>query len=135
MILVKRLENMMKKVIIVLIIFQILFIPISNAGFWDDVKSSGEIFIKNGKDQTGNSDEVDQNKIDDLMNQIYNALLILGVVISVLIGAVLGIKFMLGSVEEQAKIKEMLLPYATGCIVTFGAFGIWKIMIVILGSL
>lgn len=134
---VKKVENIIKKIIIVIMIFQISFIPISNAGFWDDVKNSGDIFIENGQNKASSSGGpgVNQANIDSLMNQIYNALLILGVVISVLIGAVLGIKFMIGSVEEQAKIKEMLLPYAAGCIVTFGAFGIWKIMIVLLGSL
>ena len=36
------------------------------------------------------------------------------------------------SVEEQAKVKETLIIYAVGCIVTFGAFGIWKMVIEIM---
>lgn len=134
---VKEVGNIIKRIVIVIIILQISFMPISHAAFWDDTKNSAEIFIENGKNQTSNNKDagVNQDKIDSLMNQIYNALLALGVVMSVLIGAVLGIKFMIGSVEEQAKIKEMLLPYATGCIVTFGAFGIWKLLMVILGNL
>lgn len=134
---VEKVKNMFKKIIVLIIILQISFIPISNAGFWDDVKNSGDAFINDGQNQASSSNGpgVDQDDVDALMNQIYNALLILGVVLSVLIGAVLGIKFMIGSVEEQAKIKEMLLPYVSGCIVTFGAFGIWKLLIVILGKL
>ena len=46
-----------------------------------------------------------------------------------IIGAILGIKIMWGSIEQQVKAKEMLIPYAIGCIVIFGAFGIWKLCI------
>ena len=38
---------------------------------------------------------------------------------------------MLGSMEEKAQIKEALIPFVIGCIVAFGAFGIWKIFITI----
>ena len=42
---------------------------------------------------------------------------------------------MCGSVEQQAKVKEMLMPYAIGCIVIFGAFGIWKLAVTIFSQL
>jgi hypothetical protein len=45
------------------------------------------------------------------------------------VGTVLGIKFMLGSIEEKAKIKEVLIPYILGCVVVFGAYGIWRLVI------
>ena len=35
---------------------------------------------------------------------------------------------MLGSIEEKAQVKEALIPFIIGCIVVFGAFGIWKIV-------
>lgn len=133
--LVKKVGNTIGKIIILMLILQISFIPIANAGFWDDVKSSGEIFILNGKNQASSGNEINNGNFDSLMSQMYNALLTLGIVLSVLIGAILGIKFMVGSIEQQAKIKEMLLPYVSGCVVTFGAFGIWKLMMVLLGKI
>ena len=36
---------------------------------------------------------------------------------------------MLGSIEEKANIKESLIPFVIGCIVVFGAFGIWRIFV------
>ena len=36
---------------------------------------------------------------------------------------------MLGSVEEQTKVKESLVPFVIGCIVVFGAFGFWKLFV------
>ena len=39
---------------------------------------------------------------------------------------------MTGSVEEQAKVKQTLVPYVAGCVVLFGAFTIWKIVVTII---
>ena len=36
---------------------------------------------------------------------------------------------MIGSAEEKAQIKDALIPFVIGCIVIFGAFGIWKIFV------
>lgn len=66
---------------------------------------------------------------------IYNILLIIGMAVAVVIASILGIKFMIGSMEEKAQIKESLIPFIIGCIVVFGAFGIWKIFINIGSSL
>lgn len=122
------------KIIIIIMIFQFMFIPISNAGFWDDIKDSADSFVENGKNNASETG-VNQDDVDDAIGKIYNILLALGVALSVIVGAALGIKFMMGSIEEQAKVKEMLMPYATGCIVTFGAFGIWKLVIELLGNI
>ena len=66
---------------------------------------------------------------------LYNALLIIGIIIAVIVGTILGIKFMIGSVEEKADIKKLLIPYIVGCIVVFGAFGIWKLVVTILANM
>lgn len=39
----------------------------------------------------------------------------------------LGVQFMIGGAEGQAKVKEMLVPFVVGCIVVFGGFAFWKI--------
>ena len=57
--------------------------------------------------------------------------LVAGTIIAVLVGAVLGIKIMVATVEEKAKIKELMVPYIVGCIVMFSAFTIWKVVVTI----
>ena len=42
---------------------------------------------------------------------------------------------MIGSAEEKAQIKDALIPFIIGCIIVFGAFGIWKIFVNIGNSL
>ena len=133
-----KVTNIIFKIIIIILIFQLIFAPVSNASFWEDIKNSGEEFIKDGEEEGKKDPEqavVDQNQIVHTVNIIYNALLTLGISISVIIGAVIGIKLMTGSIEEQAKTKELLMPYVVGCVITFGAFGIWKIMMGVLSNI
>lgn len=65
---------------------------------------------------------------------LYNSLLVIATIIAVIVGLVIAIQFMTGSVGERAKIKETLIPYIAGCIVIFGAFGIWKLVVNILSQ-
>ncbi|MCI8481836.1 MAG: hypothetical protein HFJ27_01800 [Clostridia bacterium] len=52
-----------------------------------------------------------------------------------MIGMYLGIKFMISSAEDKAKVKEALIPYIAGCVVVFGAFTIWRLVILLLSGL
>lgn len=71
----------------------------------------------------------------DTSDFVYNLLLAVAIIVAVVIGMVIGIQFMMAGVDEKAKIKEQLMPYAVGCVVVFGAFGIWKLAVTILSKL
>ena len=45
------------------------------------------------------------------------------------VGTIIGIQFMIASAEDKAKVKEALVPYIIGCVVIFGAFTIWSIVV------
>ena len=122
---IKNIDNKIKKIVILAIIFMAIFVPISNAFTIDDIITQGDQFIKDGE---GNQ-LLDEQQLKTNVDQIYDILLTIGVALSVLVGAILGIKYIVGSVEEQAKIKETLIPYIIGCVVVFGAFGIWRLVI------
>lgn len=96
-------------------------------GTLSDMISDGDRFL-----QAGGEDKISQKDLSSLSRSLYNILLEIGVGLSVIIGLVLGIKFMLAGVEEKAEIKKMMWVYVVGCVVTFGAFGIWKIVVSIL---
>ena len=91
-----------------------------------DVITGGDNFM-----QDGNSGEIgiDHSKLQDTSKTINNILIIVGMCVAVVISSVLGIKFMLGSVDEKAQVKDALVPFVIGCMVVFGAFGIWRIFI------
>lgn len=125
------------KIVIILIISQILTMPQTQALSWEQIFNTGENFINNGKsasDQQG-EEVLNTSGIKQASTDIYTILLALGVVLAVIVGGILGIQLMWGSIEQQVKAKEMLMPYAVGCIVTFGAFGLWKLAVTIFSQL
>lgn len=76
--------------------------------------------------------EIKEDDLKNVSNTVYNILLLLGIVIAVIYGMILGMKFMTGGIEEQAKVKESIIPYIVGCAVVFGAFTIWKVVLEVL---
>ena len=58
---------------------------------------------------------------------MYNILLAVGVAVAVIVGGIIGLRFMtVTSAEEKAEITKLLIPYLIGCIVVFGGFAIWR---------
>ena len=64
------------------------------------------------------------NKAGDISkfgNSVIGVLQAVGVVLSVVILIVLGIKYMVGSAEEKAEYKKTMMPYVIGAILIFAA--------------
>lgn len=113
------------KCISIIIIF-IMMISIFPSKVFADWASDAESFLKASE---GQDIGIDETKLNEASSDIYNALTSLGMIISVIVGLILGINFMMASADDKAKVKEELMPYVVGCIVIFGAFGIWKLVI------
>lgn len=98
----------------------------------DEVIDEADGFISKGQSE---GSKINGEALKDASNTLYNILLIIGIFLAVAIGMYLGIKFMLSSAEDRAKVKESLVPYIAGCVVIFGAFIIWKLAITLLSNL
>lgn len=72
--------------------------------------------------QTGTSTLVTTGK------NIVSVITTIGVVVSTVVVAVLGVKYMIGSVEERAEYKKTLMPYFIGAVLVFGASTIAEII-------
>lgn len=94
----------------------------------DQIVSDANDFVSNADI----SNTVDQQDFEEGISKIYNILFAIGMVIAVIWGVILGIKFLYDSTEGKAEIKEQLLPYVIGVFIIFGAFGIWKIVLEIM---
>lgn len=101
--------------------------PSGNAGdSIDDIITDADDFVSQG------TDRIRENKLPEFSNTVYNIALAMGVAVAVIAGGFLGIKFMLGGIEEKAEIKKMIWIYIVGCITVFGSFGIWRLVVTIL---
>ena len=119
---------MLKKLVISLILVAfvtVLCLP-NMIYAMDDIIGAGGNFI--GK---ANETVIDETELSTTSNYIYNILFTIAVVLAIAIGMVIGIQFIMGSVDDKAKIKETLVPYIIGVFIVFASFTIWKIVITI----
>lgn len=58
-------------------------------------------------------------QLEKKANYIFSTIRNIGIVLSVVILIIIGIKYMLGTVEEKANYKETLLPYIIGAFLLF----------------
>lgn len=74
-------------------------------------------------DMTGES-KTDVSGITGIGNSVIKIVSTIGIVVSVVVLVVLGIKYMLGSAEEKAEYKKTMLPYLIGAALVFAASAI-----------
>ena len=123
----KFLKNILLSTII-LIIINLIITPMQTkvqAGIFSDILNGGDVFTQSADDKEYFNEENQKKSVE----QMYYFLLGLGVIIAIVIGIIIGIQFITTGVEGQAKIKEKLLPYIIGCVVIFGGFGIWRVVL------
>lgn len=99
------------KIINILMIILILFAILSNNIF-------AAVNIDNIKDNVSMSGETE---ITNIASYIYSIITTIGIVLSVVVLAILGFKYMLGSAGERAEYKKTMLPYLIGAVLVFSA--------------
>lgn len=70
---------------------------------------------------TGSTNVTGTTEIQSVGQDIVGILQTVGIVLSVVVLIILGIKYMMGSAEEKADYKKSMLPYVVGAIVIFAA--------------
>lgn len=63
--------------------------------------------------------EKDYEKAFDMTSNIIGPITIVGIVISITMIMILGVKYMLGSIEEKAEYKKTMVPMLIGAILLF----------------
>ena len=109
---------------LITIILTTFCLPVSHA--IGNIFSAGQGFLLEGETI---ENTIDTTQLKNTSDYIYNVLLAIGIMVAVIVAMILGIEFMVASADEKAKVKEALLPFIVGCIVVFGAFTIWKIVV------
>lgn len=93
----------------------------------DDMIKDADSFINIGHSN------YNETVLQDFSKTMYNILLAVGVVAAVIVGAIIGLKLMMEtSPEEKAETTKLLVPYIAGCVIVFGGFTIWKIVVIVL---
>lgn len=116
-------QSKILKLIVIISVFIIVSVfPVKVFSSWED---DADNFLKSA----GSGITVDMNQLTSASDEIYNTLTSIGMIVAVIVGMILGITYMMTGAVDKAKVKESIMPYLLGCIVIFGAFGIWKLVI------
>ena len=78
-------------------------------------------------DPTSTKSEGD-TKLLTIGNDIIGPIQLIGSVVSVIAIIIIGIRYMLGSVEEKAQYKETMTPYLIGAVLVFGITNVLAIV-------
>lgn len=70
----------------------------------------------------------DANIVTTKVSKVLSIITSLGMIVAVLMLAILGVKYMLSSVEEKAEYKKDMIPYLIGAILLFGIATIVKVL-------
>ncbi len=107
-------------VIIIISLFPNFSLASGATGGGDDVGASMDpIENPDFYNPSSSTSDFEVDKIEEKANMIINVIKNIGIVISVLTLVIIGIKFMLGSVEEKAEYKKTMIPYLVGAFMLF----------------
>ena len=108
----------MKKVKVILVIFVLIILLLNNICF--AVNTSGYTNIYEKPSGSG--------FLETFGRKILGVVQVVAIFIAVIMLTVIGMKYMMASVEEKAQIKEQLIPYLIGAVLLFGGAGIMGII-------
>lgn len=105
-------KNIVFKIFTIIAIILILFIPIAYAG------TPSTINTEEWKPSNFNPNDMDE--VVDAAGIIVSVIRTFGIIVSVIVLLIIGIKYMVGSVEERADYKTSMKPYLIGVLIFFG---------------
>lgn len=103
----------------------------SGVGSASDIIGTAQGFVERG--QQGSQISVGEATANLL--PIANILMSVALGVLVIVGLIMGVKYMISGADEKAKMKERLIWYVISAVVIFGAVGIYNAVVGILGSL
>lgn len=116
-----------KNIFITMIIFILitaLFANVSSvqATLFSNSIDSAQDFTNNGK-----SNIINYQNLYNVTSFLYSVAMTIGIIIAIIVGMVLGIRIIFGSIDERADSKHLLVPYLIIVTMLALAFTIWKI--------
>lgn len=123
----------MKKILYIIVIGFLLISSLANNVFAIDTQEFYNVIENPGAYKPGTTTYVfDADTLKDMANRIIGVLQVIGTILSVAVLGVIGIKYMVSSVEERAEYKKTLRPYLIGAIMVFGITNILALVIKII---
>lgn len=87
-------------------------------------------FINRGSEKQ----TISQNEVENELMPLARVLMGIAILVLLVVGAILGVKYMISGANERAGIKEKLIWYVVAAVLIFGAVAIFNIVVRILNN-
>ena len=129
-----KIKKMMITVITILLLLVAIPIKVhASDGFvfpsWNNLINSGKSFLSKGKNEN-----ISTSQMGNIFTPMARILLSCGVIVLLGCTITMGIKYILATPEEAAKLKQQLIGLVVSEFVIFGAVGIWTLAYQIFSS-
>lgn len=124
----KNANRKMRKIYIISLICVLFCTFILNISYGATQQGSIDFDTNLYKPDSTLIDSKGEKQLQNLGQSIVGPIRIVGSFVSVLTLIIIGVKYMLGSVEERAEYKKSLLPYFWGAIMVFGITNIVSVI-------
>lgn len=119
-----KIKNIIKIVLIFIIIIGAFGTNTVNANsIWEQSKN----WLQTGESQRNNSaiNESSYTGFEELAGLVWG----LGVFIILIIGTILGIRYIMSTPEQKAQLNTALIAYLVGTVIILGASAVWKLAV------
>lgn len=127
--------RMLRISILIFFVLLILSSKVFASGLGDWLNEAEDFITDGGNEAITSKETMNTVALKDGSNIIYNAFFVIGVGVAIIVGAIMGIQFMTAGIDKKVEVKQALYPYIISCVVLFGAFGIWKLIITIMNEI
>ena len=113
-----------KKIMKIMVALMIIFLIVSATVSVFAAASGDTTKYDPGQWKSASGGKISDSEAKSWIASVMNIVAIAGSGIAVIALIVLGVKYMMGSVEEKAEYKKTMLPYVIGAVLVFGASAI-----------
>ena len=117
-----------KKIVGIMLVALMLILTMTTVSRADNEATGGLDPAGMANNLTGTESNA-QGAVLNIGNQIIGIITTVGVVVSVIVLLILGVKYMMGSASEKAEYKKTMIPYLVGAVLIFGASAITKVVV------
>lgn len=124
----KTRNKMLITTIILLFISIVFLFPTRVQAMYEEIKIATGVIDPGNFEPPALTDR-DTKPITDKASVVTSVIGVIGIVVSVIALILIGIKFMLGSVEEKAEYKKSMIPYLIGVFIFFALTQLLNIIV------
>ncbi len=97
---------------------------------WSSIIQKGKNFISSGNSEQ----KINQSQVENDLLPLARILMGIAILVLLIVGAILGVKYMIAGADEKAGIKEKLVWYVISAVLIFGAVAIFNIAVTVLNN-